>query len=127
MNKGQRLKYIIKESGFTNKSFAENIEVSANYISMLIKERQDISGNFLLKLKRLIPTVNLDWLESGEGEPFIQEDLNKIIKNNSSIEVDKVVDIIIDNYDKFINNEKFKIILETYSNKKLMEYLKNKS
>ena len=52
MTKGERLKFIIKNSGFTNKAFAEKAGLNANYVSMLIKERQNMSGNFLMSLKK---------------------------------------------------------------------------
>ncbi|WP_272151850.1 helix-turn-helix domain-containing protein [Tenacibaculum aiptasiae] len=125
MTKGERLKFIIKSSGFTNKAFAEKAGVNANYISMLIKERQNMSGNFLMNLKKIIPDVNLDWLETGNGEPYIKDNLNTIKSGDTEIEVDKIVDIIIDGYDKFLNNKKFKVLLDNYSNKKLMEYIKD--
>lgn len=127
MTKGERLKYLIKKSGYNNKTFAEKVGVNPNYISMLIKERQNISGNFIIKLKNQIPDVNLKWLEDGEGKPFELDDLTKITSNDSSIEIDKIVDLILANYEKFEQNKKFQLILETYSNKKLMEYLKKNS
>lgn len=64
---GERLKSVIKQNGFTNKSFAEELGVAPNYISMIINGKKALSDSLKLNITKVIPELNLDWLETGQG------------------------------------------------------------
>ena len=69
---GKRLKNLIKSSGLTNKKFAEMADVAPNYISILIRTGE-ISDKFKYTIKKVIPSANITWLETGKGEMLEKE------------------------------------------------------
>ena len=70
MGIGERLRLLIKATGNTNKSFAELTGVAPNYISILIKKDQ-LNDKFIFTIKKVIENLNIKWLQTGEGEMFV--------------------------------------------------------
>ncbi|CAM1370514.1 hypothetical protein TPENAI_60893 [Tenacibaculum litopenaei] len=97
---GQRLKTLIKSSGYTNKKFAELAEVAPNYISILIR-KGEISDKFKYSITKIIPNANIDWLETGEGSPLLEENEGQtLFEQGNSTNTIKVGNIEV-NVDEF--------------------------
>lgn len=71
-NLGERLKKLIHQQGFNNKTFAQEIGVAPNYISILFK-KEVLPNSFIFNITKVIPNLNVNWLENGEGEMFTDE------------------------------------------------------
>lgn len=71
---GERLKTLIKSSGYSNKAFAEKIGVSPNYISILIG-KGELNDKFLYSIRKVIPNLNTNWLLNGEGEMYLRNNI----------------------------------------------------
>lgn len=88
---GERLKALIKSSGYSNKAFAENIGVSPNYISILIG-KGELNDKFLYSIRKVIPDLNTNWLLNGEGEMYLR---GESVDKSSSGYVDPKKKIIV--------------------------------
>ncbi len=74
----QRLKFLMKELGFTSqKKFADKLEIGQSSLSGIIKEKSKlgVSNAIKFKLSQLFG-VNRAWLTTGVGEPFVKEEVN---------------------------------------------------
>lgn len=83
-NQGVRLKKIIRKYGFTNKSFANKVSVSTNYISMLIRGERDISDSFLFKVKKAIPYADISYIINGDNNISLFEQEKQINKQTNT-------------------------------------------
>lgn len=75
MTENQRLKFLMERLKFkTQKDFAEAIKIQPGSLSDILRERDgmNISSNIKDKLE-LKFNVNLQWLENGIGEPFLEK------------------------------------------------------
>lgn len=73
---GERLEKLIKTLGIKKGDFAERLNFSQAYISMIISGNQKLpSDRFFDSVKREF-NVNIDWLKNGDGEMFNIEDKN---------------------------------------------------
>jgi transcriptional regulator with XRE-family HTH domain len=66
---GERLKWIRKEKGLTQKAFSEPLGTSSGYISEVEQGKKTPGSDFLVSLSR-VWGVCIDWLLTGEGEPY---------------------------------------------------------
>lgn len=59
----------------TQKDFAAKLEIKPGSLSDIFREKKNmgVSSNIKYKLKLLFK-VNLDWLNNGNGEPFLKDD-----------------------------------------------------
>lgn len=62
-----RFAQIIESTGLSQKDFAAEIEVTAGYVTDVLKGRSGLSQAVLLKIREKYD-INLDWLLSGAGE-----------------------------------------------------------
>ncbi len=87
---GARLKYAIKESGKTAKQFAEEVGVSAVYISNLCTDRDKASEKLTGTICRTLG-INKRWLLTGKGDMYDPEDRLQAIARltNDIIEEDE--------------------------------------
>ena len=65
-----RIKKLLEILGIDSKSFAKQIGVEPSSISHLMSGRNKPSFNFLEKLAKTFPEVNIVWLLTGNGEPL---------------------------------------------------------
>lgn len=73
MTENQRLKIIMNSLHFkTQASFAEKLEIKPGSLSDIFREKKNIgvSGSIKIKLEQQL-NVNIHWLETGIGEPFL--------------------------------------------------------
>lgn len=121
---GERLDFARKQKGKSYAALAEHIGgISGDAIRKAIK-RDTVKDYYINTLSEYL-RINKEWILTGKGEIYL-EDSNEVLYSSkgSEIEVDKVVDIILANYDKFLSNKKFKIILDNYASNKQLEFLK---
>ena len=71
----ERLRYIMKSKGLTQKQFAESIGITQNAVTNYVTGRRTPSAGLLNNICKT-HSVNEVWLRTGEGEPFcdVEED-----------------------------------------------------
>lgn len=77
-----RIGIILEMTGQTRTAFAENLKVSQQYISKLIKTGQPskrLIDDICEKIKINDEPINKTWLETGKGEPTIKLTRNQEI------------------------------------------------
>jgi hypothetical protein len=114
-NYSERLKYIINSLGITENSFATSIGLErADVVYYVVKGKtKDPRVSLSQKIKAAYPSIDLNWLDAGVGEPFIKSDETDILKNRI-VELEKEIDALRDK----VENKIFKMIL-TDEQKKL--------
>lgn len=60
------------------------LETNKAGISDIKSGRKKLSIDILRRMKLSYPSISLDWIVLGDGEPFIQENTNKTPSNNDS-------------------------------------------
>lgn len=63
----ERLERLLKYYGMTSSGFADRVEVQRSSISHLLSGRNKPSLDFVLKVIKAFPEVNLYWLLNGKG------------------------------------------------------------
>lgn len=114
-----RLEKVLKYYGLSASAFADKIKVQRSSISHLLTGRNNPSLDFVLKVIRAYPEVNLYWLLMGQGtfpaepEPIAPSPLPKAIKNTVALtsntegqkSIQKIVIFYTDNsFDSFEPN-----------------------
>ena len=69
-----RLRYLMKTLNLRQKDFAEACRVSDNYISMLVNGRRRNISEPLCRLICQTWGISEQWLRSGSGKPFLDEE-----------------------------------------------------
>lgn len=75
MTIGERIERIRKDAGLTQVEFADAVGVSDATISRAEKGTQEVRKTVKLSICNAF-RVNLDWLETGEGEPYMPQDVS---------------------------------------------------
>lgn len=68
-NQGDRLKQLLQTLQVTQREFAERLGISQGAVSQLISGRTTLSYETLQRVQQAYK-VNLNWLVTGQGEPF---------------------------------------------------------
>ena len=93
-NLGNRVKFIRTYYNLSQRAFAEKLGFSsANVVNYWEKGRTFPSPEAFFKMYEVF-NVNLNWLIAGEGEPFLEEDLEIPIRVNPSRPADRLKDLI---------------------------------
>ena len=71
-----RIDLLIKDLGITKTRFAESLHVSSQFISSLCSGAKQPSERTISDICREF-NVSLDWLQSGEGEMYVQRSANE--------------------------------------------------
>lgn len=67
------------------------LETNKAGISDIKSGRKKLSIDILRRMKLSYPSISLDWIVLGEGEPFIRENINKTATNNDPSQfIDKI-------------------------------------
>jgi len=67
-SQGERLKAILSHLKLTQSAFAERVGSSQQLINLFARSKREvIGGKVLYKIKEAFPSINLDWLVTGEG------------------------------------------------------------
>jgi transcriptional regulator with XRE-family HTH domain len=92
MNIENRLKYIRKQLGFTQESFAKSIGLNRDNITNLESGKVKISILHALALE-YVHGINKEWLLNGEG-PMLTKDRNQNENEKNVIEINPSVQIL---------------------------------
>lgn len=71
-----RIDLLIKDLGITKTRFAESLHVSSQFISSLCSGAKQPSERTISDICREF-NVSLDWLQSGNGEMYVQRSANE--------------------------------------------------
>ena len=83
MGASKRILEILEKSGLTPSEFADKIEVQRSAISHIISGRNKPSLEFLIKIKKVFPEIDTDWLVFGTEK---EEKLEEISPENENME-----------------------------------------
>jgi transcriptional regulator with XRE-family HTH domain len=78
-----RIAKIMEEEGMTATRFAEEIGVQASSISHIISGRNKPSTDFLIKILERFRGINADWLLTGRGNQYKDDNTEVEITENS--------------------------------------------
>ena len=67
---------IYKEIGESEKGIAERLGYTKSSFSQIVNGKVPLSDKFISKLCSLDENINLVWVQSGEGEMFLEDNLN---------------------------------------------------
>lgn len=67
---------IFKEIGYSEKEIAEMLGYSKSSFSQIVNGKVPLSEKFISKLCSLDENINLVWVQSGEGDMFLKDNLN---------------------------------------------------
>lgn len=84
-----RIKIWIESKGLKSSSFADKIGVNRATISHILSGRNKPSIDFLHKLISSFPDLNLNWIVSGEGFMYINDE------RKESIQTKKIKKIVV--------------------------------
>lgn len=81
MSNMKRIKKVInwliyKEIGESEKEIAERLGYTKSSFSQIVNGKVPLSDKFISKLCSLDENINLVWVQSGEGEMFLEHNLN---------------------------------------------------
>ncbi len=65
-----RIHYILKHYNITAGEFAAKLGIQKSSVSHLLSGRNKPSFQFLTKLNKVFPEINLNWFISGEGDIY---------------------------------------------------------
>ena len=126
-----RIHHIIQHYGLSAGEFADRLKIQKSSVSHLLSGRNKPSFQFLIKLLKAFPEINLNWLISGDGDILknsvqiseyenlkqvenelkdepqkeIIEPEQKKMENNKESKTDRIENIIM-----VFNNDTFKIL-----------------
>ncbi len=88
-----RINTLIDKLGHNKKSFAQSIEVSQPLVTHLCNGRNNPSLEILQKIILNYPTINPEWLITGNGDTFKKEgELKALEKRREILEnIDKLI------------------------------------
>ena len=67
---------IYKEIGESEKEIAERLGYTKSSFSQIVNGKVPLSDKFISKMCSLDENINLVWVQSGEGEMFLEHNLN---------------------------------------------------
>lgn len=89
-----RIVQLINSEGLSSSKFADTIGVQRSSISHILSGRNKPSLDFIQKIRRSFPHVNIDWVIFGEGEMYkAQEQAN--LFENETIQLENEEDVSI--------------------------------
>ncbi len=111
-----KIRKILADKKLTGASFAKALGLGKSGVyKMLRGETNKMNTETAKLISEKFPEYSYDWL--------IGNDVDYISTTENSIEVQKVVDVIIDHKDKFMNNKDFNKLIELEAKKLLKQML----
>ncbi|MEM0516756.1 helix-turn-helix transcriptional regulator [Aequorivita flava] len=94
----KRLEKILEYYSLTAAAFAEEIDFNRSTISHLLSGRNKPSLEFVMKLYKKFPEVDMDWLLFGKGTfpTSVQKELKEKIETQTPTSDKKVMDLFSD-------------------------------
>lgn len=78
-----RIVQLINSEGLTSSKFADTIGVQRSSISHILSGRNKPSLDFVQKIRRSFPHVNIDWIIFGEGEMYKSQETTNLFENET--------------------------------------------
>ena len=75
-----RLKALLKELNLSQRQFAKKINLDPGYFSRIMRGKVHPPDRILLLIETVFG-VNKNWLEKGEGEMFVSQDVSLVKRN----------------------------------------------
>lgn len=97
MTIGGRIKKVRIDAGLNQTEFAEKLNLSKSSISIAESDKSSLSKRALIDIGEKF-NVNLDWLETGEGEPYLEPTPAVMKLLTSEYNLDEVDKKIIEAY-----------------------------
>lgn len=70
---GEAFKYLKNNRKVTSqKDFAKIIGSDEATVSNVLRQKLDVPNNFLAKINKAFPQINMGWLQTGEGEMVVE-------------------------------------------------------
>ena len=88
----ERFELIISKSSESKKDFAKDCGLAEKQMYDYLKGASLPGTKIYQKIKDRYPSVNLDWLISGNGRPFIES----VEENKNPIPIDPAVSLVLD-------------------------------
>ena len=88
----ERINLLLKAKNLTARQFAEEIGIQPSGMSHIMSGRNNPSLDFVMKVMRRWPEVNINWLMFGKGEMYASLPLNANLGEKHSRESDIVSD-----------------------------------
>ena len=79
-----RIKQLMERQKMSQQTFAEILGISPSSLSSIFNDRTKPTLNHIEAIKRKFPTINLEWLLSGNGSMFTDDDPNNSQISSSS-------------------------------------------
>ncbi len=81
----KRIQYILEHYNLTAGQFAEKLGIQKSSVSHLLSGRNKPSFQFLSKLVKAFPEINLNWFITGEGDIFYKSEQDSEYENLSKV------------------------------------------
>ncbi len=119
-----KFKAFLIEIKHTPEEFSLAIGMGKSAVYKILRgDTKKISDKLAKKIYEKFPKYTVSYLKSFNYE---KDEMNIIRGTDGNIEVHKIVDIILANYDKFLANENFTTILNNYAKKEILNFLEKK-
>lgn len=107
MSENKRLKEVQKSLGFkSQKEFAEKLNIQQGSLSDIYREKPGVGvSNSIKRILELEYSINVNWIESGEGDMF--KNIKENVSPSSSIDKDSLtnIDILVKVIDKLSESD----------------------
>ncbi|MFK5855044.1 MAG: helix-turn-helix domain-containing protein [Bacteroidota bacterium] len=74
----ERVKKLLEIEQLSSSQFADEIKLQRSSLSHVLSGRNKPSLDFVMKIKKRFPEVNLDWLIFGKGHMFLSQQEKKV-------------------------------------------------
>lgn len=74
----ERLRFLLRLLKTSQKDFAKRVDMTPQGLNKILKAESKPSFNFLVKLLRVDPRINANWVIIGAGTPFIDPELHTL-------------------------------------------------
>ena len=104
---GERLKEVIKENGYTQARFADEILIGMNpkYLSLIIRGDRQLTDEQAKRTVEKFPYINFAWLKGVSDIKTVRENKNMILGRSMKESFDRfnIIESLIRSYDYDVN------------------------
>ncbi len=107
-----RIKKLMEVKNISSAQFADEIQVQRSSLSHVLSGRNKPSLDFMLKIKKKYPEINLDWLLLGEGSMYTEneEERETVMSEDAEQDAPRQPEIDFSPSDKRIMSESDKAL-----------------
>ena len=82
-----RINLILQAKNITSKQFAEEIGVQPSGLSHILSGRNNPSLDFVMKVMRRYPEIDINWLMFGKGEMIAGAGVKSSVEKSTVVEI----------------------------------------